>query len=53
MVGETMVLIFISFKKGMNRHSNPLQCSCLENPRDQGSLVGYHLWGRTEADTTE
>ena len=26
--------------------SNPLQYSCLENPRD-------HLWGRTELDTTE
>ena len=23
---------------------NPLQCSCLENPRD-GSLVGCLLWG--------
>ena len=31
---------------------NPLQCSCLENPRD-GSLVGCRLWGRTESDTTE
>ena len=30
----------------------PLQCSCLENARD-GSLVGCHLWGRTESDTTE
>ena len=81
-------------------NGNPLQCSCLENPRDggawwaavhgvakswtrlsdftfafpfhalekemathssvlagesqgQGSLVGCHLWGRTELDTTE
>ena len=33
-------------------NGNPLQCSCLENPRD-GSLVGCHLWGRTELDTTE
>ena len=32
---------------------SPLQCFCLENPRDRGSLVGYHLWGRTESDTTE
>ena len=31
---------------------SPLQCSCLENPRD-GSLVGRRLWGRTESDTTE
>ena len=34
-------------------NGNPLQCSCLENPRDGGSLVGCHLWGRTESDTTE
>ena len=33
-------------------NGNPLQCSCLENPRD-GSLVGCRLWGCTEADTTE
>ena len=33
-------------------NGNPLQCSCLENPRD-GSLVGWHLWGCTESDTTE
>ena len=32
-------------------NGNPLQCSCLENPRE-GSLVGCHLWGRTELDTT-
>ena len=28
-------------------------CSCLENPRDGGNLVGCRLWGRTESDTTE
>ena len=33
-------------------NGNPLQCSCLENPRD-GSLVGGHLWGHTESDMTE
>ena len=33
-------------------NGNPLQCSCLENPRD-GSLMGCCLWGRTESDTTE
>ena len=27
-------------------NGNPLQCSCLENPRDR-SLVGCRLWGRT------
>ena len=34
-------------------NGNPLQCSCLENPRDGGSLVGCRLWGHTESDTTE
>ena len=33
-------------------NGNPLQCSCLENPRD-GGAVGCRLWGRTESDTTE
>ena len=33
-------------------NGNPLQCSCLENPRDR-SLVGCHLWGRTELDVTD
>ena len=33
-------------------NGNPLQCSCLENPRDGGSLVACHLWGCTESDTT-
>ena len=31
-------------------NGNPLQCSCLENPR---SLVGCRLWGRTESDTSD
>ena len=34
-------------------NGNPLQCSCLENPRDGWSLVGCCLWGRIESDTTE
>ena len=34
-------------------NGNPLQCSCLENPRDGGSLVGCRIWGHTELDTTE
>ena len=33
-------------------NGNPLQCSCLENPRD-GSLVGCRLWGRIESNTTD
>ena len=27
-------------------HGNPLQYSCLENPRGQRSLAGYSPWGR-------
>ena len=34
-------------------NGNPLQCSCLENPRDWGSWWGCCLWGCTESDTTE
>ena len=32
---------------------NPLQYSCLENPMEGRSLVGYSPWGRKELDTTE
>ena len=39
--------------KGETKHLSPLQCSCQENPRDGGSLVGCHPWGRTELDTAE
>ena len=28
-------------------HGNPLQYSCLENPHEQRSLVGYSPWGHT------
>ena len=35
------------------RHGNPLQCSCLENPHGQRSLVGYSPWGHKELDVTE
>ena len=34
-------------------NGNPPQCSCLENPRDRGALVGCCLWDRTESDMTE
>ena len=33
------------------RNSNPLQYSCLGNPR-QRSLEGYRPWGHKESDTT-
>ena len=45
----TFTFHFHALEKEM---ATPLQCSCLENPRD-GSLVGCYLWGRTELDTTE
>ena len=34
-------------------HGNPLQYSCLENPRDRGASVDYGPWGCTESGTTE
>ena len=34
-------------------NGNPLQCSCLENPRDGGAWWAAVLWGRTESDMTE
>ena len=34
-------------------HGNPLQCSCLENPHGQRSLVGYRPYGHKKSDTTE
>ena len=34
-------------------YGDPLQYSCLENPRGQRNLEGYSLWGRKELDTTE
>ena len=33
-------------------NGNPLQCSCLENPRD-GEPGGLPSMGRAESDTTE
>ena len=33
-------------------HGNPLQYSCLENPPEQRSLVGYNPWG-SQRDMTE
>ena len=34
-------------------HGNPFQCSCLENPHGQKSLVAHSPWGHKELDTTE
>ena len=35
------------------RHGSPLQCSCLENPHGQRSLVGCSPCGHKESDMTE
>ena len=35
------------------RHGNPLQCSCLENPHGERSLVGYSPRGHKGWDMTE
>ena len=34
-------------------NGNPLQYSCLENPMDGGTWLGYSPWGHKESDTTE
>ena len=34
-------------------HANPVQYSCLENPHEQRSLMGYSPWGHKELDRTE
>ena len=34
-------------------HGSPFQFSCLENPMDKRSLVGYSAQGHRESDTTE
>ena len=34
-------------------NGNPLQCSCLENPRDGGAWWAAVYGGLTELDTTE
>ena len=35
------------------RHGNPLQCSCLENPHGEMSLAGYSPLDHKESDITE
>ena len=34
-------------------YDNPLQYSCLENPRGQRSLAAYSPWGCKESDMSE
>ena len=45
-------LVKISVSLGLSA-GNPLQCSCLENPRDGGPQWAAISWGCTESDTTE
>ena len=45
--------VFLKSSELGEGNGNPLQCSCLENLRDRGSLVGCRLWGCTDSDTTE
>ena len=33
-------------------NGNPLQYSCLENPKRQRNLMTYSSWGHKESDTT-
>ena len=47
---ETWVLIPGLGRSPGGGHGNPLQYSCLENPRGQGSLVGCSLLGRKESE---
>ena len=49
-----LLLCYSSKVKGEG-NGNPLQYSCLENPKSHGrrSLVGCNPWGREESDTTE
>ena len=35
------------------RNGNPLLYSCLGNPMDRGTLVGYSPWGSQELDMTQ
>ena len=34
-------------------HGKPLQYSCLKNPHEQRSLVGYSPWVHKDSDTAE
>ena len=49
---ETCVRSLLGRSSG-GGHGNLLQYSCLENPHEQRSLVGYSQWDRKEWNTTE
>ena len=50
---ETTVRSLVWLGRAPGRgHDNPFQCSCLENPHGQRSLVGYSPWSCKESDMT-
>ena len=50
---ETWVGFLGSGRSSGGGHGNPLQYSCLEDPRGQRSLVGCSPLGHKELDMTE
>ena len=51
-VGDLGSIPWLGRSPGGGR-GNPLQYSCLENPRGQRSLAGCSPWSHKESDTTE
>ena len=54
-VGDLGLISGLGISPG-RRHSNPLQCSCLENPVDREACacsLGYSAWGHKESDRTD
>ena len=48
-----MILVYIHIYVYGEGNSNPLWCSCLENPTDRGDWwATYSPWGHKELDTT-
>ena len=54
-VGQTTEQLHFHFSLSCigEGNGNPLQRSCLENPRDGRALVGCRLWDRTKSNTTD
>ena len=50
---ETRVGFPRSGRSSGEGHGNPLQCSCLEDPQGQRSLVGCSPLGHKESDSAE